>query len=250
MQEKEKQNFLSSDLVTFPSRAAERIFLEALNIEDNKKQKTEIVYNGIDLDRIKSFLNAPGENIFSKYGVRASDSQLKIINVAEHVKEKNISLLLKSVELLNKVYKKGSILISIGQGPLSRELKKLCSELSVADKIFFLGNISNEDVIKFLKECDFMVMTGEKVVFDLVILEAMSAGTSVIASKTGGNLEVIVDFENGYFIEPLSGETLAEMLLKVVPGQVRDKAIKTAESFSKQKMVNKYREIYRSLLNN
>ena len=141
-------------------------------------------------------------------------------------------------------------MINIGQGPLTEDLKEMCSELYIKDKIFFLGNVPNDDVIRFLRECDFLVMTGEKIIFDLVILEAMATGTSVIASKTGGNLEVIVDFENGYFVEPLSAETLAEMLIKVVPGQVRDKAIKTAERFSKPSMVNKYRELYRALIIN
>jgi glycosyltransferase involved in cell wall biosynthesis len=250
MQEKEKQNFLRSDLATFPSKAAERIFLEDLRIEDYKRPKTEIVYNGIDLDRIKSHLGVQSGNIFSKYGIQTTDDELKIMNVAQHVKEKNINLLIKSVEILKNFYKKKSILINIGQGPLTEALKKMCNELFINDKIFFLGNIPNVDVIKFLRRCDFLAMTGEKIIFDMVILEAMAAGTSVIASKTGGNLEVIVDLENGYFIEPLSAETLAEILIKIVPGHVRDKAIKTAERFSKPNMLNKYRYLYRALLNN
>jgi len=46
----------------------------------------------------------------------------------------------------------------------------------------------------------------------LVVLEAMAMGKAIIASNDGGPVEMIVNGESGYLVEPGKPETLAEKL--------------------------------------
>jgi glycosyltransferase involved in cell wall biosynthesis len=248
MKEIEKENYFNSDLVVFPSKAAENYFLSDLNISEEHKPNTAIVYNGIDKDKIQSIIKSMFENIFYKYGIVVNAKQLRIINVAEHVPEKNIKLILEAIAILNFTFKKDAILINIGQGILTDKLKKMSAELNISNKIFFIGHVRNVDIIWLINNCDFLIMPGEKVIFDLVILEALAVGTSVITSKIGGNTEIIQDGSNGYFIDPLSSENVAELLTRVTPGKTRENGFKTVEKFSKANMIKRYKEIYQTIV--
>lgn len=244
----EKENYLNSDLIVFPSKAAENYFLSDLNINNDRKPKTEIIYNGVDINKIRSIITSVSENLFLKYNINVNHKQLKIINVAEHVPEKNIKYLIKAIALLNSSFKKDSILINIGQGILTDKLMKMSAELNISNKIFFIGNVPNTDVIWLIKNCDLLVMPSEKVIFDLVILEALAVGTSVVTSKIGGNTEIIQDSYNGYFIDPLSSEYIAELLTRVTPGKTWGNGFRTVEKFSKSNMVKRYKEIYQTIV--
>jgi hypothetical protein len=92
LKRKERAAFQNFDLVTFPSRGALELFLEDLQIREYDSSKVRIVYNGVDIDSIKRII--PG-NIFKKYKIASSEADYILLNVAQHVKPKNIDVLIK-----------------------------------------------------------------------------------------------------------------------------------------------------------
>ena len=77
----------------------------------------------------------------------------------------------------------------IGTGPLTAELKGLAEELGVSDRVRFLGFKKN--VYDYMAHCDALIMPSLHEGLPYTVLEAMSLGLPVIASRVGGLAEVL-----------------------------------------------------------
>lgn len=205
--ERERIAFKNMNMITFPSHAAKKMYLKDLNLTE--KGNTKIIYNGVDIEHIK---NIQPDQIFNKYKIINKNYEGIILNIANHVKAKNIDTLIKAVKILKEDHYKSFLLINAGVGYLTDELKALAMNLKINQQIKFLGQIPNDDVIRLMKVCDYLIMPSTRVVFDMVILEALAAGITVIASDEGGNREIIRDDENGYLIENMRENKLFKIL--------------------------------------
>jgi len=248
LKEIELKNVELVDLITFPSNAAKVYFENSLSLKLDIN-KVRIIYNGIDFDKIH---NINYDGILEKYSIEKKGKQLLLLNIAAHTSEKNIDILLKVVAELKNKFNKDVLLINIGaEGNNTDTLKALADELKINKNIKFLGKLENNEVIKFLKATDIFIMTSEKVIFDLVVLEALACGTCCVVSNEGGNKEIIKDGENGFLIDIDDVDSIAKKIISILPykDKVRENAIKTARQFSVQKMVNEYFEVYEGMLN-
>ncbi len=235
---REQKAYEIMDIVTFPSMSAKDMFLGDLHLIEHKKEK--IIYNGIDVDYI---INVKPGQILSKYGIEKNNYDGLILNVAAHIKPKNIDILIKTVAFIKENYKKNYLLINVGTGYLTSELRKLSEELKVTTFVKFLGQIANQDVIKLMKACDFFIMPSNRVIFDMVILEALASGSTVIASDDGGNKEIITNGENGYLLDNISAQSIANIVLS----NLSLKPLKQSTLVTIKDMVKNYFNIYMSL---
>lgn len=225
--------------IVFPSEAARELYFKDLNL-NSTDYNTKVIYNGIDLGKINSTL--PDEN-FSKQFNFLSKRKLKILSVANHIKVKNID---KILHVLSEFKKKTKdfIFINIGSGPLTRKNKYLVKKLGLIENVIFIPMLKNDDVIKMMKSCDVYISLSERVIFDLVILEALACGMKVITSNDGGNREIIKDNFNGYLVDIDDYEKILTILEKKNDMQIRDLAKISVERYSIENMVNEYTKIY------
>ena len=79
-----------------------------------------------------------------------------------------------------------------------------------------LGWIGGAEKQRYLKECDIFVMPSYFEGQSVAILEAMANSCGIVASKTGGIPDMIIEGETGIFAEPGDTETLEEGLLKLL----------------------------------
>ena len=235
---REQKAYENMDIITFPSIAAKDLYFKDLYLIENKKEK--VIYNGIDVDYISNI--KPGE-ILSKYGIEKNKYDGLILNVAAHVKPKNIDILIKTVAYIKENYKKNYLLINAGTGYLTSELRKLSEELKVTNLVKFLGQIANEDVIKLMKACDYFIMPSSRVIFDMVILEALASGITVVASADGGNKEIITHGENGFLMDNISPQSISNIVL----ANLRLKPFNQNTLVTLKDMVKNYINIYKSL---
>ncbi|NWG27145.1 MAG: glycosyltransferase family 4 protein [Ignavibacteriaceae bacterium] len=235
----ENESLIISDLITFPSMAAKYLFLNEKNIpvEENK---IRIVYNGVDLDYINSIF--PDEDFRKKYSI-PSGYDFILINIADHIRVKNIDIALKIVEYLNRAHKVRALLINAGHGPETVNLKRLSYQLKISDRVIFLGRLPYDEIIKLIKVGDFLISTADKVVFDLAILEALASGVLVIASDCGGNKEVIKNNINGFLIKDFQVEEYGNVIINS-DVKIRMNISESVKNFSVQKMVDGYQDLY------
>ncbi len=242
----ELESIKIADVITFPSIAAKIFFEKSLNILLQDKD-VRIIYNGVDFNKIND-LNSKG--ILYQFSIDERKDRLLLLNIAANAPEKRIDVVLKVIEKLKHKYNKDVLLINVGvEKNNNSNLVSLIRELDIEENVKFLGKLSNTDVVSLLKATDIFLMTSEKVIFDLVVLEALASGTCCVVSNDGGNKEIIKDGENGYLINTTDVDEIAKKIISINPNEVADGAIKTAKQFSVQKMADEYFEVYASLLN-
>lgn len=246
---KEKTALENSDIVIFPSFSARNLFIEDYHKlgYDVRFRNSEIIYNGINLEKIKSINYS--EKDFKELLINKEKYDLLILNIAQHVPEKNIEKLLYSIAYIKHNIKKEVLFINVGDGPLTEELKKLISKLGIEKNVNLLGALPNQKVIQLMKRVDIFIMASKRVIFDMVVLEALAAGVCTLVSKDGGNTEIIVDSENGYFIESLEPDYIAKRIISIDTKRTIDNGLKTASNFSSSSMTQKYEQIYLDIKN-
>ena len=88
-----------------------------------------------------------------------------------------------------------------GEEAYEADLKRLCAELGVAGRVHFLG--FRRDIPRLMRMMDLIVHASTAPEpFGRVLVEAMLAGTPLIASKAGGALEIVQDRVSGRLVTP------------------------------------------------
>lgn len=143
----------------------------------NQGFESEVIYNGIHLDQIKSNAHTHG-------------TPLRIVNVGRLQKDKGQIILIEAAKIL----KEHSINFSIdfiGNGEDEAELKDYTKKHHLEDNINFLGLQSRTYVYENLCRYDLYVQPSIFEGFGLAIAEAIAAKIPVITSDLEGPLEVI-----------------------------------------------------------
>jgi len=144
--------------------------------------------------------------------LQAGSCYRTVLFVGRLVEIKGVDLLLTALNGM-----RGVRLVVAGDGELRRDLEARARELSVAAR--FVGQVGALEREALLSSCDVVVIPS-RVLADgrsegtpVICLEAMAAGRVVVAARTGGLPDVIVDDENGLLFEPGDHCSLREKLL-------------------------------------
>lgn len=133
-------------------------------------------------------------------------------------------------------------------GEVRKELEKLVVELGLSDCFYFLGWLDEAE--RLLCALDVFVSASETESFGLAIVEAMAAGTAVVATATEGAQEVIEDQKTGVLVPIGDVARIAESVCGLLGDAERRREIgaraKEAanERFSLKRMVDEIEKIY------
>jgi len=127
------------------------------------------------------------------------------------------------IEALPRVLERvpGVIYVVVGDGPEGRNLKSQISNLNLEDKILLTGEISDERVRAFYQLADVFIMTSRQIGpdvegFGTVFLEANRFSKPVIAGRSGGVAEAVIDNVTGLIVDPDSTNQIAEVIIKLL----------------------------------
>lgn len=139
----------------------------------------------------------------------------------------------------------------IGEGPNKDKLLTMRDEHGITQEVDFPGSVANDQLQEFYWEADFFVSSSRVETFGVVLIEAMSCGLPVVATRSGGP-EDFVDESMGLLVEKESVEALCEGMLKMSESYPDyDPAIirQTIEKrFSADRYKEQMQEIYASLI--
>lgn len=233
--------FSKFDLITFPSKAAKEIFLQEIKLNDSQFEKIKIIYNGIDLERIS---NIQADDVLNKYKIQKNNYDITLLNVAQHVKPKNIDLIIKSLKIIREEFNTRVLLVNVGEGYMTEEFKSIIEMNYLSDYVKFIGMIHNDDVIRLMKSLDIFIQASEKVIFDLVVLEALASQIKILISNEGGNKEIIKDGVNGLFIKELSCLGIAKSIIYAFNQEITADYKIFGQNFSIKQMITEYSKLY------
>lgn len=147
--------------------------LERLVLASNPTARTQVIPNGIDIARFRADQPRDGS----------------ILVISRMFERKGVQFLLRALAGMAD-YPTVNI---VGDGPYLETLRQLAAELGV--RVNFLGFIDNtsDQFRELLEAARYFVFTSSSENFPVVLLEAMTAGLSIITSNDTGCIEVVED---------------------------------------------------------
>lgn len=131
--------------------------------------------------------------------------------VGRLVHQKNLPCLLRALAQLPPEQRPW--LAVAGQGPLLPELQQLRQAAGIGADMRFLGERS--DARTLMKAADFLVLPSWHEGLSNVLMEAMSAGCPVVASRVGGTPEIVEDGASGLLFDSDDADALAAHLGRI-----------------------------------
>lgn len=97
-----------------------------------------------------------------------------------------------------------------------RELEALVAELGLVEFVMLAGAVDEGEVIRGLHGAQVFVLASHHEPLGVAIMEAMAAGTPVVATRGGGVTELVTDGEDGILVEPREVAGLADAIERVL----------------------------------
>ncbi len=145
----------------------------------------------------------------------------------------------------------------IGEGPEGEKLQRLATEFQLQDRIHFLGELSDEEMVAHLHAADIFVLPSHlpSEAFGLVQVEAMASGLPVISCDVGTGVSFVNQHEvTGLIVPPASDTALAEAIERLLsdPNE-RNRFAEAAyrrsqEYFTRTAMAENVLKVYESLI--
>ncbi|MFK7829100.1 MAG: glycosyltransferase [Congregibacter sp.] len=190
------------------SRDSERVCRE---VEGVSSAKLCTILNGIDADR---FIPRPASGTLrSELGI-AEDTPVVAI-VARLSRIKNHPLLFESIQELKTRGVKLALCV-VGDGPQNTSLRELVDEMQLQTHVYFMG--ARNQVENLYPEFDVFVLSSRSEGISLTLLEAMSCELPIVATRVGGNPEVVEDGVTGAIVGEDAVE-IADALQHLVLGE-------------------------------
>jgi len=210
--------------------------------------KIELFFNGLDVEKFKQV-----DQIEKDQSERQEFDTIIIGSVGRLSPQKNFSLLFQA---LSRVKEKNFKCLIAGEGELRLQLEQEIKDLGLNDKIELVG--LKVDIKSFLADLDFFVLPSKWEGLGIVLLEAGVTKLPVLASATGGILDIIEDQKNGLLF---NNENLDDLIIKLnycldYNNQTKLKQLgenlflTIIEKFDIKKITSQYQNMYQELLKN
>jgi glycosyltransferase involved in cell wall biosynthesis len=195
-------------------------------------QRINVIRNGVNLE------------IFPYRGLKSDGP---IVAVARLSPQKDLGSLIRAMALA--VRENSTLRLEIaGEGESRLELENLISEFDLHEHVGLLGAV--DDIPGLLQSASQFVLSSRHEGLSLSILEAMATGLPVVATRVGGNAEVVVDGRTGFLVEPGDPQAIANALLTIHHDPTRARRMGAAGrrrvegQFDVHRMIQQYETLY------
>lgn len=154
------------------------------------------LYNGVDTEQFH-----PRDRTPCRLTLGLPASQVIALYVGGLIARKGVDVLLEALAH-DTISDRSVHLYVAGEGPRLKELKALASANGLGDRVHFLGKVPKDRIHLWMCAANFLVLPSYSEGRANVVLEAMAAGTPVVATAVNGTMELISDGENGLLFEP------------------------------------------------
>jgi glycosyltransferase involved in cell wall biosynthesis len=158
----------------------------------------------------------------------------EILFAGRLIQRKGLDVLIRAIPLISQDVSVN--LHVVGDGPMAHAWQELSRRLGIASKVIFHGVVSNADLESRYASADVFVLPaivdeqGDTEGLGIVLIEALSFMTPVIASDVGGISDIVIHRKTGLLVPQKDPQALAQALLALLTD--KELANKTAEAGS------------------
>jgi glycosyltransferase involved in cell wall biosynthesis len=235
----------ASDVVISVSRYSKRVLLNTYGVG------SKVIPPGVDEIFFKHEMNSWYlRHFLKKYRLR--DDDIKILFVGQLIPRKGVEYLIRAFKKVKESVKDSSLVI-VGDGVDKRRLMSLANMLNLRD-VYFLGRIPKNDLVYAYLSSNIFVLPTLEEGLGIALLEAMACGLPVVASKTSGVLDAVIDGETGILVPPRNVKALADAIIRLLScEELRKKLSETAKEYAKasfnwRSIAQRIVDLYLSLL--
>ncbi|QCE33429.1 glycosyltransferase [Acetobacteraceae bacterium] len=207
----------------------------------------------------RTILHHVGINL-TEFSLRSPEREENyLLHVARLVPVKGTSILIKALSLLSERHKHIKLVL-IGEGDLRKKLEALAEELSLSNRVIFMGSCTHDVVKDYTSRAMISILPsiptadGREEGLGLALVEASACGVPVIGSRSGGIPETMDEGETGFLVPPADPHALAEKItylldnkeLRIEMGKAGRKFVE--REFSQTTQNKTLEAIYNSLL--
>ena len=215
-----------------------------------KPDKIQVVHPCVNIERLNGKI-AP-EAIRVKFGLREKRC---ILSVGRLVDRKGHDMVIRALpQILNKI--PNAHYVIAGRGPHETQLRKLVKDLNVEPQVTFAGYVSDGELGSYYALCDVFTMISREIPekgdvegFGIVYLEANLFGKPVVAGRSGGVPDAVLDGQTGLMVDPDNPLDVANALIRLLLDPVLAHRLGEAgrarvlEEFSGQSAVQKLHDV-------
>jgi len=235
-----------ADHMTIVSEAAADRFITRGVIP---RELLTVVPNGVDTDHFRHVPAGARESIRRPLGL---DHEFVWLAVGRFETAKDYPNMLRGFAKVRKAQPRAVLLLA-GRGSLQEETETLARELGLGDGVRFLG--VRQDVAELMSAADGYVMSSAWEGMPIVLLEAAAAGLPIVATRVGGNAEVVRENESGFLVPARDPGALAAAMLRLIAlpdAERRSLGERGREhvraSYGLSRVVDRWLEVYRRVL--
>jgi len=218
-----------------------------------KHQKVEVVYNGVDIQEYSPSMN--GSLVRKRYGI--DDNKFLIGMVSRISLQKRQDIFIKAIAEVVKVCPNVCTLI-VGDAKAERsedylrDLHRMVGDMELRDNVIFTDFV--QDMQELYACLDLLVLSSQGESFGRVLIEAMAMEKPVVATATGGIVEVVEDGVTGLLVEPGDATNLAKAIIWMIENEENGKRMGKAgrkrveKMFNIEKNVKETQKIYMDIL--
>lgn len=185
-----------------------------------RRADIDVVPNGIDVERYAPHPSVPK-------AVRPT-----LLFLGRLKKYKRVDLVIEAVARLAERGVDAELLVA-GTGDQAEELHELTGLLGVADRVRFLGYVSDEQKLELMRSAWIHVLTSPKEGWGITNLEAGACGTPTVASDAPGLRESVVHGETGLLVPHEDEDALVGALADLIGDpERRERMGKSARAFA------------------
>lgn len=175
-----------------------------------------------------------------------TEGDISVIHISNFRPVKRIQDLVYAMTIVVKKAPDARLML-VGDGPERHRIERLIDRLDIRHKVLVTGFRS--DVANLLRCSDVAVLCSETESAPLTLLEAMSCGLPVVATRVGGIPEIVQDNFNGFLVPLKHPEAIAARLIELnedidLRKRLGEAARQTVlDRYTAEKVVKQYEEI-------
>ena len=197
----------------------------------------DVLFNGVELDVIRAVSPWP----------RPDGYEPVVFFCGRHEERKGLRVLVEAVQ-------SSDLPVTVWIGSDGPDTADLTARTAGDHRFQWLGRVTDEEKFARLRAADVFCapsLHGES--FGVVLIEAMAAGTTVVASSLDGYRNVATDGVDSLLVEAGDADALGEALGRVVGDQALSQRLRAAgderaEGFAMTALADRYLDIYTEIL--